>query len=357
MTRATDDGPSRAAAFRRRCRCGAALLRDRSRSLSTRSFPAAGGAAALGLAALLALGGCGTLGSTAEDGFRDPTSASRLRVAAAAEESGQFDIALSMYAAAAAAAPGDPLVQARYASMLVRVGQPQQADQVLSRALERRPEDPDLLLAQGRLRLATGGSADALALFDRVLARQPSSTAALNGRGVALYQLGHPQEAEQAFRRILAAAPTNVAAANNLGTLLYLEGRPGEAVAVLSEAARRGGAPVRVANNLGIAQAASGDRGGAEATLGGRIAPEDLESLAAGLRGTARGRAEVTMNAARRRPGGGRADRARQPARRTFPPRPRRQQGPSRDEECRHGCAWSSPARASPAAPGRRGRW
>ncbi len=235
------------------------------------------------LAALLAVAGCGTVGQSGEDAFRNPASASRIRVAMAAEQSGQMDIALSMYAAAAAAAPDDPAVQSRFAGALLRAGQPQQADQVLSRALERRPDDVTLLLARGRLRLATGGSQEALGLFDRVLSRDPTNTAALNGRGIALYQLGHTRQAEEAFRAVLAAAPGNVPAANNLGTLLYLEGRAAEAVAVLSDVSTRPGAPARVMTNLGIAQAAAGDRNAAQATLAGRISTEDFESLAASL--------------------------------------------------------------------------
>jgi Flp pilus assembly protein TadD len=121
------------------------------------------------LAAGLTLAGCAS--SPGGGSGRDSEAATRMRVAAAAEASGQMDVALSMYAAAANAAPGDMEAQARFASALIRVGDLPRAEQVLAAALERRPDDPGLLLSLGSVRLQTGAASEALGLFDRVLAR------------------------------------------------------------------------------------------------------------------------------------------------------------------------------------------
>jgi Tfp pilus assembly protein PilF len=173
--------------------------------------------------------------------------------------------------------------QARYAAALSRFGQPAQAEEVLTRALQRRPDDPALLLQLGRLRLRTGAAQEAVGLFDRVLARRANHVEALTGSGVALDLLGRPAEAQQSYRAALAAAPDNIAAANNLAMSLMMEGRAQEAVAILAPLTRRAGAPPRVLNNLGIAQAAAGDRSTAQATLGGRISADDLDGIALGL--------------------------------------------------------------------------
>ena len=115
---------------------------------------------------------------------------------------------------------------------------------------------------------------------------------ALNGRGVALDLLGQHVEAQRSYRTALAANPADIPTANNLALSLMLDGRAPEAVTILAALARRGGAPPRVAVNLGLAQAANGDRNAAQTTLSGRMASEDLDSLAVTI-GTARSAAEA----------------------------------------------------------------
>jgi Flp pilus assembly protein TadD len=218
-------------------------------------------------------------------GLRDHDSGSRLRVAAAAEASGQTDVALSMYASAAAAEPGRADVQARFAAALARSGNIAQAEQVLDRAIERRPSDPALLLQLGRLRLRSGAAAQALEIFERLIATAPRNAEALGGRGVALDLLGHHVEAEQSHRRALSLVPDSIATANNLAMSLLLNGRPAEATAILEPLARRSSAPPRVTANLAIAQAASGNRDGARALLERPRGAGDIDAILGALSG------------------------------------------------------------------------
>ena len=234
---------------------------------------------------ILSLAACGTLGQQ-RDGIRDPDAASRMRVAMAAEASGQQDVAISMFAAAASAAPSDLEAQSRYAAALGRAGMMPEAEQVLTRALQQSPRDPRLLLALGQVRVRTGAANEALALFDQVLAQSPRSVAAMNGRSVALDLLGRHGEAQQGYRAAQALEPANIASANNLAMSLMLEGRSGEAVAILNALRQRSGVPPRVTNNLGIAQAASGDAQSARATLAGRVDDEDVGRIIESLRPT-----------------------------------------------------------------------
>lgn len=235
----------------------------------------------LGTATLL-LTACGS-SRRHEAELRAPDTASRLRVASAAMESGQTDIALSMFGAAAEAAPESVEAQTKYAALLIRAGKPEVADKVLARALEAKPNDPALQLALGKERIQTGAAAEALQLFDGLLARDGRNVAALNGRGMALDLLDRHAQAQQSYRAAQAIAPSDIPSANNLALSLLLEGRAAEAQAVLIPLSRRAGVPARVLNNLAIAQAAASGRGGAGAGLASGPSSEDLRTLAGAL--------------------------------------------------------------------------
>jgi Flp pilus assembly protein TadD len=225
----------------------------------------------------------GTLAACANPGeVRDPDTASRLRVASAAEANGQMDVALSMYGSAAARDPNNAEVQARFAAALMRAGNRAQAEQVLAAAVQRRPDDPRLMLELGRMRLRSGAAGEALGLFDRVLARDARSVPALDGRGVALDLMGRHPEAQESYRRAQALAPDSISVANNLGLSLLLDGRPDEARAVLEPLARRADANQRVTANYAVALAATGDEAAARSVLGGEEA--DLRGVAEVLR-------------------------------------------------------------------------
>lgn len=226
------------------------------------------------MAALLA--GCAT------EGLRDPDAASRMRVAASAEASGQMDVALSMYGAAAARDPDNVEAQTRFAAALSRAGNHAQAEQVLAAAVRRRPNDRTLLVQLGRMRLRSGAAGEALGLFDRVLASDSRSVPALDGRGVALDLMGRHPEAQESYRRAQALDPNAISVANNLGLSLLLDGRPDEARAVLEPLARRADATQRVTANYAISLAATGNEAAARTLLGG--ADVDLRSVTEALR-------------------------------------------------------------------------
>jgi Flp pilus assembly protein TadD len=222
------------------------------------------------------------LAACASEGVRDPDTGSRMRVAAAAEASGQMDVALSMYGAAAAREPNNAEAQARFAAALMRSGNPAQAEQVLAAAVQRLPNDRVLLLQLGRLRLRGGAAGEALNLFDRVLATESRNVPALDGRGVALDLMGRHPEAQESYRRAQAIDPNSISVANNLGLSLLLDGRPDEARAVLEPLARRADATQRVTANYAISLAATGDEAAARSVLGDPEA--DLRGVAETLR-------------------------------------------------------------------------
>src|SRR5580658_10448217 len=79
------------------------------------------------------------------DGQTSMSADSRLLVAAAAEASGDRDMAVSMYAAAAAEAPANTPTQLLCAEGLARNGKMEDAAALLSRRLKTAPKDPDVL--------------------------------------------------------------------------------------------------------------------------------------------------------------------------------------------------------------------
>ncbi|HWX50006.1 MAG TPA: tetratricopeptide repeat protein [Roseomonas sp.] len=193
----------------------------------------------------------------AMSGGRDEI-ASRLHVAAVAEQSGQGDVALSLYAATAEQAPDRPEVQLRYARALLGHQQPEKAMEVLQTALQKHAGDPGLLAEAGRVQLALGQAETALATYKALLRKSPQDVAALNGQGVALDLLGRHGEAQQSYRMAQAVSPDNLAAANNLALSTLLEGRADAAVA-LFDTLDQPGAPERVRQNHAIARAVAGE--------------------------------------------------------------------------------------------------
>ena len=217
--------------------------------------------------------------------IREPDTASRLHVADTAAAAGQTDIALSMYNAAAAAAPDNVEAQTRLVSLLIKSGQPEVAGQVLSRALVRQPSDPTLLRWLGNLRLETGAAEAALKIFDGLVARKSTNIAALNGRGVALDLLGQHEVAQQTYRTAQTIAPGDVQTANNLAVSFLLSNRPTDARDILVPLSQQPDLPARVLNNLALAQTAAGDTSAADASLAGRAGADDLRIMAATLAG------------------------------------------------------------------------
>jgi len=191
----------------------------------------------LKLLAFLLLAGCA---GTQQDagGSAGGDVAAQLRVAAAAERSGQMDIALSLYAAAADSNPGNPEVAERYAAVLLAVGEPAQARNALAEARRRNPSNRALAQLEGRTLLETGAAAQALAVFDALLAGAPRDAPAQNGRGVALDMLGRHAEARVAYLAARGADPGNPLWTGNLALSLMLAGCPEAADRLLAAAPR-----------------------------------------------------------------------------------------------------------------------
>ena len=235
------------------------------------------------------LSGCASLQGGAKSGF---TSDSRLRVAEAAEQSGDKDMAASQFAAAAEASPEDTATQIAAAGGLARAGKWPAARDLLTVRLKAHPNDPNLLRALASLHLLAGQFGPAIARLDQALAVAPSDTNALVDKAVALDLQHRHAEAQRLYRRALAILPDDPVISNDLAVSLMIEGRIREAQDVLAPFADSDTVPERLKNNLGILFAANGDTEDSRRMLEGRLADADLTALTHALTvaGTAPGR-------------------------------------------------------------------
>jgi Flp pilus assembly protein TadD len=207
------------------------------------------------------------------------SSDSRLRVALAAEGSGDRDMAISMYAAAAAESPNDSVVLERSAEGLARSGRLDEAAALLMRHLQGGARSPELLRTLGSIQVLEGQPALAEASFTEALAARPNDVKSLTDKGVALDMEHRHAEAQVLYRKALALAPGDVAISNDLALSLLLSGHSDEAGKVLAPFRDAGDLPERVRINLGIVEAAEGDHAGAQQLLAGSVDGPDLATL------------------------------------------------------------------------------
>ena len=237
-------------------------------------------------AACWLLAGCaGQLG----DGQQPTLNAdARLRVAVAAEESGDKAMAVSMYSAAAAEAPNNTATQLLCAEGLARNGKMEDAAALLSRRLKSTPHDPDVLGTLGAIQVLAGQPSQAVQTLSEVLKTKPNDVKALTNEAIALDVMRRHELAQRLYRQALAQAPGDPAISNDLALSLMLSGQPEEARRVLSPFRDMEGLPERMRINLGILDAAGGHAEEAQQLLGSRIGAADLATLTQAIgKGTA----------------------------------------------------------------------
>lgn len=158
----------------------------------------------------------------------------RMRVALAAEQSGDANLARSMYVSAAAEAWGDRAVQIAAAQGLARAGAPADAMALLDQLLQKSPSDKEARRLLGSLQAVNDRAPQAVDNLTKVLASSPDDDTARIDLAVAMDMMGRHAEAQPLYRAILARAPGDQDAANNLALSLLLSGQPDAARAVVA---------------------------------------------------------------------------------------------------------------------------
>jgi Flp pilus assembly protein TadD len=207
----------------------------------------------------------------------------QLQVAEAAEQSGDSQLALSMYAAAAASEPANTGLQLRCADALARAGRVDEARKLLTERLRAYPSQPDLARALALVDLVAGQPAQAIVELDHILADSPGDTRALIDKAVALDLQGQHATAQSIYRQVLAVSPSDAAALNDLAVSLMLEGRTHRALEALAPMQNADGSPPRLKVNLGLLYAATGNLEQSRLLLGDRASDGNVSALTRAL--------------------------------------------------------------------------
>jgi Flp pilus assembly protein TadD len=234
----------------------------------------------------LSVGACSALTACASVSTRHGstlTTEARLQVAETADASGDSDLAISMYTAAAASEPNNIALQLRCADALARSGKITQARQLLTERLRTSRGQPDLIRALALVDLVAGQLAQAVAEFDQILATNPDDMRALIDKAVALDLRGQHAAAQAIYQQVLATVPNDPAARNDLAISMMLEGRTNQALETLAPMQDEDGSPQRLKVNLGILYAATGNVERSRQLLGDRISDGDLSALTRAL--------------------------------------------------------------------------
>ena len=131
---------------------------------------------------------------------------------------------LSSLERAARLNPDDSAVQTRLARAADQAGQRDVALRALQSAAEINPDNIGLQEAYAHGLLVAGLDADAYALYQKLLARAPQNANALVNYGVLAEKLGHPGEAIDSWQRAVAADPTQTNAQLYLAQALEFSG-------------------------------------------------------------------------------------------------------------------------------------
>jgi len=219
----------------------------------------------------------------------------RMRVAEAAESSGDRALALSMYEAAANSTPDDTALQLRCATGLARNGKPSAAKDLLIGRLKTHPNDSDLLRGLAAIYVVSGQPSPAIGKLDEALVARPNDASALLDKAVALDLQGRHADAQRLYRQMLARAPDDPVISNDLAVSLMIEGRTREAQAVLAPFADSDAVPERLRINLGLIYAANGNADAARRLLGERLGEADVQTLTHTIASAAPGPLGVQM--------------------------------------------------------------
>jgi len=148
--------------------------------------------------------------------------------------SGQLDVAATLLATRAAAAPPPALelrLRLAQGAKLVAEDNLAAAESQIRRALEISPEDPGANADLGLILFKLGRTSDAISRLERAAQLTSGDPVVLVNLGSALRALRRHDEAEAQYRAALVKDPQNAAAIHNLGILLVELDRHAEALA------------------------------------------------------------------------------------------------------------------------------
>jgi Flp pilus assembly protein TadD len=228
--------------------------------------------AALGATLLLATTACTTTEhmSEARPVMRNssPSAMGELRIAETALDSGNIDLATSLFDKVVKADPKSVPGLTGLGDTLYAVGDFTRAGVYYHRASSFDPAAEAPLIGIARVAIHQRRFDDAIASYQEVLARTPGDPMASAGLGAALDLKGDHGGAQAVLRQALKGNPGDPLLSVNLGLSLVLGGNPREGANVLLDVTRYPGAPPQARQDLALAYGLLGNTEAAAEILG-----------------------------------------------------------------------------------------
>jgi Flp pilus assembly protein TadD len=232
-------------------------------------------AIATGLVLLCGAGACTTTtvaGRTAEVRpavhNNDLSDLSELHIASTALDSGNIDLATTLFEKVVAADPKSVAGLTGLGNTLYTVGDFTRAGVYYDRASQTEPTAIAPMIGIARVAIHQRRFDDAISTYQKVLSASPNNALAAAGLGAALDLKGDHAGAQAELRSALRTSPGDPMLSINLGLSLILGGNPREGANVLLDVTRFPAAPPQALQDLALAYGMLGNTQAAEEILG-----------------------------------------------------------------------------------------
>jgi Flp pilus assembly protein TadD len=223
----------------------------------------------------LMAGGCTTTMSThAGTDLRpvnrngSPSSMSELRIAQSALESGNMEMATTLYDKILQANPNSVEALTGLGNTLYSVGDFTRAGVYYNKANAIDKKAPAPLIGIARVAIHQRRFDDAVTTYRSVLAESPDDPLAAAGLGAALDLQGKHEEAQTVLQNALKRNPGDTSLSINLGLSLVMSGKPRDGANVLLDVTRFPAAPPQARQDLALAYGLMGNDAAAAEILG-----------------------------------------------------------------------------------------
>lgn len=190
-----------------------------------------------------------------------------LRIAESALESGDTQLAISLFERTLQADPHSLPAQLGLADAIYGTGDLARAGVLYRQAAAAGPGNPRAELGLARVALRERRLDDAIARYRRLAVAHPENAVVAEGLGAALDLQGNHTEAQAVYRAALTRHPEAQGLKANLGLSLILERRAREGANVLLDIAGLPDAPVQARENLALAYGLLGNAEAAKSIL------------------------------------------------------------------------------------------
>jgi Flp pilus assembly protein TadD len=190
-----------------------------------------------------------------------------LRIAESALESGDTQLAVSLFERTLKADPNSLPAELGLADAIYQTGDLARSGVLYSRAAAVAPNDPRAQLGLARVALRERRLDEAVARYRQLLGAHPDNAVAAEGLGAALDLQGKHGEAQAVYRAALARHPEAQGLKANLGLSLILDRRARDGANVLLDIAGLPDAPAQARENLALAYGVLGNAEAAKQIL------------------------------------------------------------------------------------------